>query len=131
MGAILNSDLVSNNPYMKLFVRIMKVGHIIENHVTDILKEFDITHIQFNVLRSLEAVHPGILSVGEIKKHLLFPASDVTRLLDRLLKHGLIERCVCPKNRRKVDVSITNKGLELIKKIYLNLKSSPKVISGS
>ncbi len=117
MGAILNSDLVSNNPYMKLFVRIMKVGHIIENHVTDILKEFDITHIQFNVLRSLEVVYPGILSVGEIRQQLLFPASDVTRLLDRLLKHGLIERCVCPKNRRKVDVSITNKGLELIKKI--------------
>jgi DNA-binding MarR family transcriptional regulator len=117
MKAILNNDLASNNPYMKMFVRIMKVGRIIENHATEILKEFDITHIQFNVLRSLEVVHPDILSVGEIKKQLLFPASDVTRLLDRLLKNGLIDRCVCPKNRRKVDVSITKKGLELIKKI--------------
>lgn len=116
MGVILNKDLADNNLYMKMLVRIMKVGHIIENHVAKILKDFDITHIQFNVLRSLEVVHPDILSVGEIKKQLLFPASDVTRLLDRLLKHGLIDRCVCPKNRRKVDVSITKKGLDLIKK---------------
>lgn len=109
--------LVSKNAYMKMFVRIMRVGHIIENHASKLLKDFNITHVQFNVLRCLEVVYPNVLSVGEIKKQLVFPASDVTRLLDRLVKQELIERCVCPKNRRKVDVLITEKGLGLIDSI--------------
>lgn len=117
MGAILNNEFARNKPYMKLFVRIMRVGHIIENNVTEILKDFGITHIQFNILRCLENVHPKALAVGEIKDQLIFPASDVTRLLDRLVKNGFIERSECPKNRRKVDVSITPRGLTLIQDV--------------
>jgi DNA-binding MarR family transcriptional regulator len=87
---------------------------MIDKKVSDVLKDFDITHIQFNILRELEAVHPGILSVTEIQKGLLFPTSDVTRLLDRLEKKGLVNRTICPKNRRKVEISITNEGLQTI-----------------
>jgi len=110
----MRNELAKDAPYMKMVVSVLRVGTIIDHKVSEVLKEFEITHIQFNVLRILESVMPEKVSVGEIKKGLLFPTSDVTRLLDRLEKRNLIERILCPKNRRKMDISITNNGLKLI-----------------
>ncbi|MCB0822961.1 MAG: MarR family transcriptional regulator [Bacteroidales bacterium] len=107
-------DLAKNNPYMTMVVNILRTGSLIDHKVSDVLKPFDITHIQFNILRSLEAIHPEVLSVGDINNGLMFPTSDVTRLLDRLEKRALITRLICPENRRKMDISITDKGLNVI-----------------
>lgn len=114
MKSIDKNKLARYNPYMKMFVHILRAGQFLERKVSHVLKQFDITHIQFNVLRSLEAVYPEYLSAGDIKNELIFPAPDVTRLLDRLVKRDLVDRRVCPKNRRKIDVSITDRGIELI-----------------
>jgi DNA-binding MarR family transcriptional regulator len=120
-------DLAKDNPYMKMVVNILRTGNIIDHKVTEVLRDFDITHIQFNILRILEARHPEKLSVGEINNGLLFPTSDVTRLLDRLEKRELINRITCPKNRRKMDISITEKGLQ---KINESLPEIEKVLKG-
>lgn len=109
--------LARDNLYMKMFVHMLRVGHLLDQKVNEILKHFDITHMQFNVLRSLEAANPATLSVGEIKAELIYPTPDVTRMLDRLEKRVLINRKICPENRRKMDVSITEEGLALIHKI--------------
>ena len=108
------SVLAKDIPYMKMVVAILHAGNIIDHKVSKALKEFEITHIQFNILRILEEVHPKNLSVGDILTGLLFPTSDVTRLLDRLEKRELIFRSLCPDNRRKMDISITDKGLKVI-----------------
>lgn len=110
----MKNELAKDVPYMKMVVSVLRAGTIIDHKVSAVLKELEVTHIQFNILRILESVMPEKVSVGEIKKGLLFPTSDVTRLLDRLEKRNLIERILCPKNRRKMDISITNKGLKLI-----------------
>ncbi len=110
----MRNELAKDVPYMKMVVSVLRAGTIIDHKVSEVLKDFEITHIQFNILRILESVIPEKLSVGEIKKGLLFPTSDVTRLLDRLEKRNLIERILCPKNRRKMDISITNSGLNII-----------------
>ncbi|MCB2219167.1 MAG: MarR family transcriptional regulator [Bacteroidetes bacterium] len=120
-------DLAKDNPYMKMVVNILRTGNIIDHKVTEVLRNFDITHIQFNILRILEARHPEKLSVGEINNGLLFPTSDVTRLLDRLEKRSLINRIACPKNRRKMDISITEKGIQ---KINETLPEIEKVLMG-
>jgi DNA-binding MarR family transcriptional regulator len=110
----MKSNLAKDNPYMRMIVNILKTGNIIDHKVSEVLKEFDITHIQFNILRILEADYTRKLSVGEIATGLLFPTSDVTRLLDRLTKRGLIQRTRCETNRRKVEISITHQGLQII-----------------
>lgn len=107
-------DLARDNPGMKMVVNILRAGNIIDNEVSKVLKEFEITHVQFNILRVLEAASPEKLSVGEIKRGLFFPTSDVTRLLDRLEKRDLITRSLRPDNRRKMDITITDAGLQLI-----------------
>lgn len=112
----MKQDLARNNPYMKMVVNILRAGKIIDHRVTDVLKEFGVTHIQFNILRILEARMPDKLSLGEIQDGLLFETSDVSRLVDRLVKHGLVDRTYCPENRRKLEVSITQLGLDVIRK---------------
>lgn len=108
------SEFARDIPYMKMVVNLLHAGNIIDYKVSRALKEFEITHIQFNILRILEAAFPKKLSVGDINSGLLFSTSDVTRLLDRLEKRGLIIRTLCPSNRRKMDITITDKGLAII-----------------
>ena len=109
-----NRALARNIPYMKMVISVLRAGQIIDHKVSDALKEFGITHIQFNVLRILEAEHPRKLSLGEISDGLLFKTSDVSRLLDRLVSRNMINRDICPENRRKLEISITGAGLKTI-----------------
>lgn len=120
----MKNDLARNNPYMKMMVNILRAGKIIDHKVSEVLKEFGITHIQFNLLRILEASMPRKLSLSELQDGLLFPTSDVSRLLDRLVKRGLIDRSTCPDNRRKIDVHITAEGLEVIRKAIPRIEKS-------
>ncbi|MBN2350219.1 MAG: MarR family transcriptional regulator [Bacteroidales bacterium] len=110
----MDRNLAKENPYMRMVVNILRTGNIIDKKVSEVLKKFEITHIQFNILRILEVAYPNYLSVGEINSELFFSTSDVTRLLDRLEKKELITRVICPKNRRKMDISLTEKGHNLI-----------------
>ena len=57
---------------------------------------------------------PEKLSLGDITDGLLFRTSDVSRLIDRLVKNGLVNRTICPENRRKIELEITDHGLEVI-----------------
>lgn len=120
----MKQDLARNNPYMKMVVNILRAGKIIDHKVSDVLKDYGITHIQFNILRILEAEHPRKLSLGEITDGLLFATSDVSRLIDRLVNHGLVDREVCPGNRRKLEVSITDEGFRVISKAVPRIEES-------
>ena len=111
----MREDLARNNPYMKMVVNRLRAGKIIDHKVSEVLKEFDITHIQFNILRILEAKMPEKLSLAEVTSGLLFQTSDVSRLIDRLVTRELVDRTICPQNRRKIEVTITDKGLDVIR----------------
>lgn len=120
----MKQDLARNNPYMKMVVNILRAGKIIDHKVSDVLKAYGVTHIQFNILRILEARMPEKLSLGEIQDGLLFETSDVSRLIDRLVKNGLVDRTFCPNNRRKLELSITPQGLDVIRKSVPEIEKS-------
>lgn len=111
----MRQELAQNHPYMKMVVNILRAGQIIDHKVSDAIKELGVTHIQFNILRILEHRMPEKLSLGDITDGLLFRTSDVSRLIDRLVNHGLVHRTICPHNRRKLELEITDKGLEVIR----------------
>ena len=112
---------MSNSEYSdihrKMVVHILQTANWLNNKISGLLKKFDITHVQFNILKVLEDEHPKPLSVGKVKEGLLFSNSDITRILDRLVKKGLAERNICPVNRRQIDVEITKIGLKLLNDI--------------
>ena len=111
------SDLIYSDVHRKMIVHIMHTANWLDSKISYLLKGFDLTHVQFNILKVLEAEHPKSLSVGQVKAGLLFSNSDMTRLMDRLVKKDLVVRNVCPENRRQIDVEITGKGLKLLNNI--------------
>lgn len=122
--SIMKQDLAKNHPYMKMVVSILRAGQIIDHKVSDELKDLGVTHIQFNILRILEHSMPEKLSLGDISKGLLFRTSDVSRLIDRLVNHGMVSRTISPQNRRKLELGITDKGLEVIRHAVLKIEKA-------
>ena len=99
---------------------------VTSDHVRQQLEELcgarGITHTQYNVLRILRGVHPDGHPRFEIANRLISKAPDVTRLLDRLDRQGLIERTWRPDNRRHSIARITQKGLDLLDDLDLPMR---------
>lgn len=72
---------------------------------------------QYNVLRILRGQHPKSVTVKFIIERMLDKSSNASRLVDKLLAKGLVERTQCPEDRRRVDIMISKKGLELLEKL--------------
>lgn len=104
------------NIHELFMVQIMRTSEIVQHRIANVLKNYELTPPQYNILRILRGAQND-LSVGEIKNRMLFETSDVSRLLDRLVKKGLANRNICPNNRRKMDVCISKIGLQVLEKL--------------
>jgi DNA-binding MarR family transcriptional regulator len=78
---------------------------------------FGITGAQYNVLRILKGVHPEGHARCEIATRMIERASDITRIIDRLEKQGLVIRDRTSEDRRMSITRITEKGIELVNKL--------------
>ena len=85
--------------------------------IKNVLAEEDITHQQYNILRILRGAHPKPLSTLQIRERMLDKMSDTSRIVDRLLLKSLVEKQVCSKDKRLVDITITEKGQELLQRL--------------
>jgi MarR family 2-MHQ and catechol resistance regulon transcriptional repressor len=91
-------------------------GWVLER-IRDFLAQEDITHQQFNILRILRGSFPKPLSTLQIRERMLDKMSDTSRIVDRLVTKGLVKKSICPRDKRLVDVLITEKGQKLLKKL--------------
>ncbi len=112
------------NEYAIAYYNFLKTASWVEQQIKTTLKPFGLTHAQLNILYSLAYRHPVPMSPNEIKKSLLVSSPDVTRLIDRLYKKGLVSRGTCPENRRKVDIVITDQGIDLFNQAHAAAKKS-------
>ncbi|KAA5547799.1 MarR family winged helix-turn-helix transcriptional regulator [Adhaeribacter rhizoryzae] len=103
-------------PYHRMMVNIMFTANWIHKDLSCQLRPFDISLQQHNVLSILKGQYPVPCTLGLIQERMLDRESNATRLVDKLLLKGLVDRCQCPYNRRKVDIVITPTGLELLEK---------------
>ncbi len=95
-------------------------GWVIEK-VREFLSREDITHQQFNIMRILRGSHPQPLSTLQIRERMLDKMSDTSRIVDRLVIKGLVKKTICEKDKRLVDVTITDKGQRLLKKLDMEV----------
>ena len=95
---------------------LVAAAHVLQQ-INTLLRAHEITHDQYNVLRILRGAHPDGHAVAEVGQRMMSRAPDVTRLLDRLERRGLIHRAWAPENRRVTIVRITPSGLDLLKTI--------------
>jgi DNA-binding MarR family transcriptional regulator len=100
--------------YHKLNVNLIYTYHWISSQVATQFQDFGVTPQQYNILRILRGQHPNPCTIQLLKSRMLDRQSDASRLVDRLSSKGLVERHVCPVDRRKMDVKITNEGLNLL-----------------
>ena len=106
----------------KAHLNILFTANWLVDKTKEVLKSFDITHQQYNVLRILKGRFPESSASNEIKEVMIDKGPDLTRLTDRLISKEYVTRRECEENRRKLDITITKKGLGLIKKIEPLLK---------
>jgi len=99
-----------------MVVNVMFTGNWVQKELTAQLRPFGLSLQQHNVLSILRGQHPNPSTLGLIQERMLDRMSNATRLVDKLLEKGYVDRCQCPENRRKVDIVITPAGLELLQK---------------
>ena len=95
-------------------VSLLVAAGQIGQRMNDCCRRHGVTHDQYNILRILRGVHPQGHPRYEIAKRLISRAPDVTRLIDRLERQGLVSRGWAPDNRRHSIATITAKGLALL-----------------
>jgi DNA-binding MarR family transcriptional regulator len=95
-------------------LNIMFSQNVIADAFNDILKSFDLSVEQFNVLRILRGQKGKPANMCIIQERMIAKTSNTTRLVDKLLLKGLVNREVCEENRRKMEITITKKGMELL-----------------
>jgi DNA-binding MarR family transcriptional regulator len=105
------------NEYHKLAVNLIFTHSWLMSKICDLLDEYDLTPQQFNLLRILRGQYPQPASITLLKDRMLDKMSDASRLVERLVAKGLVERKICSEDRRKVNVIITKKGLKVLEKI--------------
>lgn len=105
------------NIFQQALVNVMFTYHWNTQNVKEALAPFDITHQQFNVLRILRGQYPSPATVNLIKNRILDKMSDTSRIVDRLIQKGYVEKTINNYDKRAVDIIITNKGLALLKKM--------------
>ncbi len=102
------------NQKHKLAVNILYThGWLVKSH-SQIFREFGLTIPQYNILRILRGRHPEPANINLLKDRMIDKMSDVSRLVERMRTKGLIDRKICENDRRRADVVITDKGLELL-----------------
>ena len=89
-----------------------------------------LTGSQYNVLRILRGSHPARLACGDIASRMIDRDPDVTRLLDRLEKRGLVKRARSRTDRRVVEIGITAKGLQVVVGLDPQAQRMPKALLG-
>lgn len=105
------------NLYHKATVNLIYSGKWIINMHNELFNQFKLTIQQYNVLRILKGQYPYALTVKLIQIRMLDKASDASRVVEGLRKKGLVQRRINAKDRRRVDVIITEKGIHLLNSI--------------
>ena len=98
-------------------ITILFSSNYIKDELLRVLKPFDLSLEQFNVLRILRGQKGKAINLQDIQERMVSKMSNTTRLVDKLIKKKFVNRMTCKENRRKVDITITNNGIEILKKI--------------
>lgn len=102
-----------NSEYHKMSVNLIFTYNWAMERQKRFFEKADLTMQQYNILRILRGAD-GPLSTLQIRQRMLDKMSDTSRIVDRLLRKGLVEKVVCKTDRRLVDVTISVKGAELL-----------------
>ena len=120
-------NTLKNSPAeRRVILSILMTANQLNDEIAETLKPFDLSIPQFNVLRILRGQKGKPANLSTVQDRMVSKMSNTTRLVDKLITKGLAERIICEKNRRKVEITITEKGLNLLAELDPVIQESEK-----
>ncbi|MES2268918.1 MAG: MarR family transcriptional regulator [Bacteroidota bacterium] len=116
----IEEDIKSTNfedNYHKAVINLNYTYGWINNYMRPEFERYKLTQQQFNILRILRGQYPKPATVNLLKDRMIDKMSDASRIVDRLVQKGLVSRCTNSRDRRAVDIRISDEGLEILKKM--------------
>lgn len=110
-------QMMFDGPDRLLFDSLILTHDAVVNAFQDLLRGYDISYTQYCVLSVLDEVRDEGMRTQRLGARLLTRVPDITRLVDRLVKSGLVERRRSAEDKRVVFVVITDAGVELLSEI--------------
>jgi DNA-binding MarR family transcriptional regulator len=117
------------NEFQKMGINIIYTANWLNEKMGQILSTEDITQQQYNILRILRG-SDAPLSTLKIRERMLDKMSDTSRIVDRLIVKGLVEKTACIKDKRLVDITVTKKGLQLLEKLDALNEQIDSILNG-
>lgn len=114
----------------EVLLNIFRTAEVLSWAEVEVLKPFELTTVQYNVLRILRGAGEDGLMCGEISERMITRDSDITRLLDRLEGRGLVKRERDAKDRRVIISHITEKGLKTLAELDEPVQQTSKKLLG-
>jgi DNA-binding MarR family transcriptional regulator len=108
--------------YQKAVINVSYTYNWISNILRNKLEKHKITHQQFNILRILRGQLPNPATVNLLKERMIDKMCDASRMVDRLVQKNLVTRCTNSKDRRAVDIYISEDGLKVLSQIDQEMK---------
>lgn len=101
----------------KVIIKLIKMNCAINEQLMLVLKPFGISIQQFNVLRILRGQKGVAANLFTVQEKMVNKMSNTTRIIDKLIDKSFVERIICKENRRKIELFITEEGLNFLKKV--------------
>lgn len=125
------SQRIERSDQMVAIFELLKTSSWYEKKIGQLLKPYDVSHEQYNVLRILEHNNPRSFTLKEIQSRLLNKTANTTRLVEKLKQKGYLTTKQQKSDRRALRITISNKGLNALKKINRPVKEMVKKINKS
>ncbi len=103
--------------YQRALININFTSIWLFGRQNQILKPYNISIQQFNILRILKGQHPQPVALKLLTDRMIDRMSNTSRLVEKLKTKGYVEREICKDNRRQVDITITDKGISFLEKV--------------
>ena len=117
--------------YKRALINVIYTGNWITDEMNAVLKPYDISTQQFNVLRILKGRNGKTTNLSAIQERMIAKNSNTTRLVDKLIKKDLVEKRICKSNKRKVEIYITTLGIQFLSKVNNAVEAREQIITKS
>jgi DNA-binding MarR family transcriptional regulator len=124
------SQRTFRNLNQKSIINLIYTYNWVVEKIKDFLSKEDITLQQYNILRILRGSDPTPLSTLQIRDRMLDKMSDTSRIVDRLIIKGLVQKNMSKADKRLVDVIITEEGRKLLGKLDLDNDQMDGIVTG-
>ena len=104
-------------PQQQLMLTVMHTASALHSRHRALLKPYDVTPEQFNILRILRGQKGRPLPLRDISIRMIDRNSNTSRLIDKLVEKGHVLRESCPRDRRQVDIALTKQGVDFTQQL--------------